>query len=120
MKQQLKLKLGGKNRLFTFGILFLGNALERVEFEDYNDMLLKVSKNPFKYAPILMYESLLNTYKKQNKEVDFTELDVVNWLDKDYEQGMADMLEFVQVFLGTNENKAPIEDGKQEDNSKKK
>lgn len=41
MKQQIELQLGGKKRKFTFGILFLGNCIERKEFEDYNDLLVK-------------------------------------------------------------------------------
>ena len=38
MIQELKLKLGGEERTFTFGIIFLGNVLERLDF-DYNELL---------------------------------------------------------------------------------
>ncbi len=121
MRQQLYLHLGGKKRKFTFGILFLGNLLERNEFEDYNDMLIKVSKNPFKYAPILMFESLVNTCNKESKQVDFNESDVLNWIDKDYLKGSEKMLEFLNVFMGTNENKTPVEEkGDNKEVSKKK
>lgn len=120
MKQILKLKLGGKNRVFTFGIVFLGELLDRKEFEDYDDLLQKVSKNTFKYAPILMYESLVNTCRKNSTDVDFTESDLINWLEKDYEKGLADMLEFIQFFFGTNENKTPTEETNKTDTVKKK
>lgn len=118
MKQYLELHLGGQKRVFTFGILFLANALERVEFEDYNDMLLKLSKNPFRYAPIMMFESLVNTYNKNKQEIDFKESDIQDWLDEDYAKGMNDMLLFINVFMGNTDNKTPIEDGKK--GSKKK
>lgn len=121
MKQQIEISLGGKKRKFTFGILFLGELLERKEFEDYNDMLLKVSKNPFKYAPILMYESLKNTCNKYNKEVDFTEKDVLNWLVKEEEVGMDKMLKYLQTFMGSTDNKTPNEVVEENnDDSKKK
>jgi hypothetical protein len=120
MQQSLEINLGGKNRTFTFGILFLANALERSEFEDYNDMLLKLSKNPFKYAPIMMYESLVNTYKKNKQDIDFTETEIQDWLDEDYADGMNAMLLFINVFMGNTENKTPIEDNKNAKGSKKK
>jgi hypothetical protein len=120
MKQQIELHLGGKKRKFTFGILFLGNVLERDLYEDYNDLLIKTQKNPFKHAPILMYESLVNTCNKYQKEIDFTENDVVNWLDKDYIKGADNVVKFLQVFFGTNENKTPTENENNQNEAKKK
>lgn len=120
MKQQIELHLGGKKRKFTFGILFLGNVLEREIYEDYNDLLIKTQKNPFKHAPILMYESLINTCNKYKKDIDFTESDVIDWLDKDYVSGAGKVVKFLQVFFGTNDNKTPIESEDNETTSKKK
>jgi len=120
MKQQIELHLGGKKRKFTFGILFLGNVLERENYEDYNDLLIKTQKNPFKHAPILMYESLVNTCNKYQKNIDFTESDVIEWLDRDYIKGADNVVKFLQVFFGTNENKTPIENETNEDAPKKK
>lgn len=119
MKQQLELSLGGKKRKFTFGILFLGSVLERDEFEDYNDLLIKTSKNPFKYAPILMYESLVNTANKYNKKVDITQEKIIEYLDKDFEDGVNKMLSFINVFMGNSENKAPIKSDKESTTKKK-
>ena len=108
MIQEIKLKLNGQEYTFSFGILFLGEVLERLDL-DYNSLLQKVSKNPFKYAPILMEESLRNTAKRINKNIDFTYTDIANWLEKEESLGVDVMLQFIHAFLGTNENKTPIE-----------
>lgn len=109
MIQDVKLKLGGKQRHFTFGIIFLGEVLDVLDL-DYGTMLEKVSKNPFKYSPTLMYKSLENTYRLNKKDVDFTEDDIVNWLEKEDLLGIDKMIAFVQAFMGTQENKTPVED----------
>jgi hypothetical protein len=110
MKQQIEIKFGNRKRKFTFGVFLIGELLERKEFDDYDDLLTKSATNPFKYASVLMFESLKNTYDKYKKELDFTEVDTQNWVDKDYfeNQGNGFVL-FVQTFLGTNENKTPSE-----------
>lgn len=115
MIKDIKLKLGGKNRVFSFGLFFIGNVLERLDI-DYHTMLEKVSKNPFKYAPILMAESLKNTYSKEKKEVDFTDNDIIEWLEKEDLLGVDSMLKFINAFLGTQENKTPLNEA---DNDKK-
>ena len=118
MQKELILKLGGKERKFTFGLLFIGEVLESLDV-DYNTMLNKVMKNPFKYAPILMFESLQNTYRKDKLVYDFTQDDVITWLESEELFGTDSILEFINVFTGTNENKTPIESDGNSDVKKK-
>lgn len=108
MTQEIKLTLGKQERTFTFGILFIGEVLERTDL-DYNALIEKVIKNPFKYAPILMYESLRNTAKRIGKELDFTENEMVTWLEQEENLGTDLMIKFVYAFLGTNGNPTPTE-----------
>lgn len=119
MITEIKLNLGKKDRLFTFGIIFLGEVLERLD-TDYNTLLEKVSKNPFKYAPILMYESLRNSYRIEKKDVDFVEDDIVVWLESEELMGIDVMLSFINAFMGTQENKTPVDEGKDDENASKK
>ena len=121
MIQEIKLNIGEKERVFTFGITFLGEVLERLDI-DYNTMLEKVSKNPFKYAPILMEESLRNTEKRIGKDIDFNNEDISLWLEKEDNLGVDIMLKFINSFMGTQENKTPLEDAEvdSEEVSKKK
>ena len=110
MKQQIEINLGGRKRKFTFGILFLGNVLERKEFTDFDDLMQKLTANYIKYTPILMYESLVNTCNKFDNEVDFTEKDILNWLDDKPLYGVTEINKFVNVFVGATDNKAPLDD----------
>ena len=121
MIKDLKLELGGKERHFTFGILFIGEVLERLDI-DYNQLLNKAIKNPFKYAPILMYESLKNTYVSKDNVIDFTEKDLVGWLESEDLLGSDKIIKFIQAFLGTNDNKTPekVVEEVEEDSVKKK
>ena len=109
MKQQIEINLGGRKRKFTFGILFLGNVLERKEFTDFDDLMQKLTANYIKYTPILMYESLVNTCNKFDNEVDFTEKDILNWLDDKPLYGVTEINKFVNVFVGATDNKTPLE-----------
>lgn len=118
MIRNIKLKLGGEQRDFSFGIIFLGEVLERLDI-DYNTMLNRISKNPFKYSPILMFESLKNTYKKTDKDIDFTENELVEWLEKEDNLGVDEMLKFINAFMGSQENKTPIEESQNGDVKKK-
>tara|TARA_R110000851_G_C12664310_1_gene521796 strand:+ start:37 stop:393 length:357 start_codon:yes stop_codon:yes gene_type:complete len=118
MIQEIKLKLGSEERRFTFGIIFLGNVLETLEL-DYNSMLMKVSKNPFKYAPILMTESLNNTARKERLDASFTLDSVVDWLESEDVMGVDIMLKFIHAFIGTNDNPTPTEDSAEGDVKKK-
>jgi adenine deaminase len=119
MIREIKLTLGEKERTFTFGIMFIGNVLERLDM-DYNTLLEKVSKNPFKYAPILMFESLVNTSKKNKEDVNFTEDDLLDWLENEELLGVELMLQFINAFMGTQENKTPVKDTSKGKSVKKK
>ena len=110
MKQQIEIELGGIKRKFTFGILFLGNVLDRKEFTDFDDLMQKLTANYIKYTPILMYESLVNTCNKYDKTIDFTERDVLNWLDDKPLYGVTEINKFVNVFVGATDNKTPLDD----------
>lgn len=123
MKQQIEIDLGGKKRKFTFGILFLGNVLERKEFDDFDDLMQKVMTNYIKYTPILMFESLVNTANKYGKDVDFTERDILNWLDDKPLYGVTEINKFINVFVGATDNKTPLDNNEtnaKENVSKKK
>lgn len=120
MKQQIEINLGGKKRKFTFGILFLGNVLERKEFNDFDDLMKKVMTNYIKYTPVLMFESLVNTANKYGKEVDFTERDILNWLDAKPLYGVTEINKFINVFVGATDNKTPLEETNAKENVSKK
>ncbi len=117
MQTKLKLQLGGKERLFTFGIHLFSELLDDLDM-DYSEMLQATSKNIFKYTPIIMYHSLKNTCFLEDKSVDFTIKDIHKWLNEEDDMGVSLLTEFIQVFFGTNDNKTPIEDDGDDDKKK--
>ena len=113
MKQFLDLKLGGENRRFTFGVVFIGEVLEELDI-DFNDLISKMSKNTFKYVPILMYHSLVNCYLKERKEQDFDKQDLNNWIDAEENLGIDKILEFVNAFIASTNNNISEENNEAE------
>ena len=103
MKQFLDLKLGGKSRRFTFGVVFIGEVLEDLDL-DFNELISKMTKNTFKYVPVLMYHSLVNSYLKDNKELDFGKQDLGKWIDLEENLGIDKILEFVNAFIASTNN----------------
>lgn len=119
MNKDYKVKLGGKNRVFTFGLLFIGEVLERMEL-DYNEFFTTVGKSPMKYTHIIMFESLKNTYKKDGLDLDFTENDIITWLESELFSGYHIIQGFLLAFMGTQKNNTPIESNNKNSNVKKK
>lgn len=79
---KITLNLGGQDRVFYFGLGFLGSMLENenISITDFDQLKLS---NPFRYYHLLMYHSLAWGYIRVNEEVPFTKLDVVNWIDEE-------------------------------------
>ena len=118
MIQELKLTLGGKKRKFTFGILFIGSILDRLEV-DYLEMFNVLGKNLVKHFPMLIYESLKNTYVSEGKDIDFTEKDIINWLNKEPLNGMNIIRQFEIAFMESLNNPVPNDEVKNDSVKKK-
>lgn len=105
MIQKIKLELGGKERLFTFGLTFLGEVMEKHEPLTLEEIILKSVKFPAKYVPSLMFESLRNTAIMNGENVDFTQVDIVKWLELEESYGADKITTFLTTFLDTTKNK---------------
>lgn len=95
--KSITLNIGGQDRIFYFGLGFLGNLLEseNIQLHEISDKLLK---NFYKWTPLVMYHSLAWGYIRKNENVPFDVLDVADWID--------DLTEFddVEVVLKENED----------------
>ena len=78
----ITLEYGGKNLKFSFGLGFLGELLE-VTGLDIDAVVLKLKQNPFRMIPLMMYYSTFWAYRLEDKELDFTLVEFINWVDKD-------------------------------------
>lgn len=95
--KSITLNIGGEDRVFYFGLGFLGNLLEteNILFEEIGDKLLK---NSYKWMPLVMYHSLAWGYIRKGEPVLFDAFDVADWIDE------LEDFEDVEVVLKINED----------------
>lgn len=78
--KQITLNIGGKDRVFYFGLGFLGRLLDETQtnMQDFDRLRME---NPFKWIPLMMFHSCAYGYIRENKTPDFELQDVINWID---------------------------------------
>ena len=108
MIRDIKLKINGKEQNLPFGLLFLGECLENLGL-DVNQIGVNVSRNPFKWIPTLMYESHKVDSLLNNKEVDFTYRELIDFLDNDKE-GEIKISKYLEAFVKSLNKNVPKED----------
>jgi hypothetical protein len=111
--KQITLNIGGQDRVFYFGLGFLGNLLES-ENIGINDIDAKLAENPFKWIPLIMFYSCAFGFKRKNENPLFDAFDVADWID---EVGMDNevVTSFFKAFT-----QSLVKDVPQEENVKKK
>lgn len=96
---------------FHFGIGFLnelldGTGLRLEELGSQEDAVL---------LPKLMYYSLVYSYKRSSKEIDFTMYDIFDWIDSSSTIGN----DFMKAFNDSMHKDVPVDDSKKKANPKK-
>lgn len=79
--KQITLNIGGEDRIFYFGLGFLGNLLESENIA-MNEIDAKLAENPFKWIPLIMFYSCAFGFKRRNEFVPFDAFDVSEWIDE--------------------------------------
>lgn len=97
----IELKVNERNLKCSFGLGFLGECLENLDLSVL-DIGEKLDKNPFKWIPTLMYESI----KYTEGELDFTKKDLINWLEEDV-NGTKTMNSFLLAFVDSLKKDVP-------------
>jgi hypothetical protein len=91
---------------YSFGLGFLGECLENLDLSVF-EIGKKLDRNPFKWTPILMYESIKYT---NDGEIDITIKEFVNQLDEDV-NGAKVMNEFLIAFVASLQKDVPKQEG---------
>jgi hypothetical protein len=105
---KLDIEVGKRRFTCSFGLGFLGECLENLDLS-ITDIGDKLDKNPFRWIPILMYESI----KYPKDELDFSKGDLIEWLDNDGDKGTKTMNSFVVAFLNSLTKNVPKEETEQ-------
>ena len=110
--KQITLNIGGEDRVFYFGLGFLGNLLE-TENISMTEIDAKLAENPFKWIPLIMFYSCAYGFKRKGEFAPFDAFDLAEWID---EVGMdSDVVtSFFEAFMESLTKDVP------EDKSKKK
>ena len=82
MNKEIKLKIDGKDYVFTFGLGYLGELLEFTGFP-LDELYSKILKNPYKWLPIAMFESAKFSKELEGEEIDFTANSILEGLSKE-------------------------------------
>jgi hypothetical protein len=110
--KQITLTIGGEERLFHFGLGFLGNLLESEKIA-MTEIDAKLAENPFKWIPLIMYYSCAYGFKRKGQFATFDAYSFADWID---EVGMDSevVTSFFKAFMESLTKDVP------EDKSKKK
>ena len=115
--KQITLTIGEKERVFYFGLGFLGNLLE-TENISMTEIDAKLAENPFKWIPLIMFHSCAFGFKRKNEFPDFDAFDVAEWID---EVGMDSeaVTSFFKAFTQSLTKDVPEDKGKKKIVTKK-
>jgi len=78
---QITLNIGGEDRVFYFGLGFLGNLLEN-EGIQLQEVETKLVENGYKWMPLIMWHSLSYGYIRKNEKMPFSVYDISEWIDE--------------------------------------
>ena len=117
---KFELTVNGKPISFHIGLGFLG------EYQYKNDITIdevisRVSTNPWKFIPDMMYESAKYRAKRDNKELDFNVNDLLDDIDDDGGFNCKGFRKFLELFIASLSDNVPQEeeDVNEEDAKKK-
>ena len=102
---------------FHFGLGFLNMLIDRTG-KDLVQIGTEVKTNRVVIVPQMMYYSLVYSYQRQNKEIDFSIDDIYDWIDENGGLDNGFWNEFVFAF-GESMNKDVPEDKKKVAKTKK-
>jgi len=105
--KQITLNIGGLDRVFYFGLGFLGNLLEQSGV-GMHEIDTKIQENPFKWMPEIMYHSVSYGYLKNNEIVPFTKFDLSEWIDDDGGMDSKVVTDFFTAFRQSLVKDVPI------------
>lgn len=116
---KIKLTINKREIEFHFGLYFLGELLDELDmsFDEINERL---SKNPFKFVPRLMFLSAKYAYTRKGEVIDFSEYTLVDWLEADGGFTNPNIENFLNAFTGSLSKDVPKETEDENVDAKKK
>jgi len=115
----VKLTINKREIEFHFGLYFLGELLEELDIS-FDEMNIKLNKNPFKFVPQLMYISAKYAYTRKSEVIDFDMFTLVDWIEEDGGFANDNISNFLSSFTSSLSKDVPKEDNTKSVNKTKK
>lgn len=115
----MKLKVLNREYNCHFGLGFLGEVIDVLDV-DYGEFLAKYEKNPFKYVPLVMYQSIKYSTEMEGEKLGFEHKDLINWIDENGGLTNQEMIDFSQAFIKSLTKNVPKEEVSESNEPKKK
>lgn len=113
----MKIKLNNREFDCSFGLGFLGELIDVLDIS-YDELFNRYEKNPIKYVPVIMYESVKYAL---DGEIDFTKKEFMQWIDNEGGLSNKELVRFSQAFLDSIVKNVPEEkEAEQESSDTKK
>ena len=82
MNNYIQIEIGGKKRGCKLGLGFLGEVIETEKVE-VTELMDKLTKNPWRTIPLIMFHSMAYNLKRKGEEVTFNLGDVADWIEEE-------------------------------------
>ena len=115
----IKLTFNKKEYNFSFGLGFIGMLLNETDL-GLDEIVAKLNKNPFWTIPVLMFNSAKYSSMLDDKDIDFTQNDFIDWIDLEGGLGSKNVVKFLNTFTSSLTKNVPKEDEVEEGGVKKK
>lgn len=115
----IKLTINKREIEFHFGLYFLGELLDELDLS-FDEINIRLNKNPFKFVPRLMYLSAKYAYTRKGEAIDFNEFKLVDWLEEDGGFTNPNIENFLNAFTNSLSKDVPKEADEKNVDTKKK
>jgi hypothetical protein len=116
--REIKLTIGKEEMGFSFGLAFLGELLEETNMS-IEEVGTKITRNPFRTVPLIMYYSAKQYAERTVKDFNYTLLDFVDLIDENGGVASKEAITFLEAFTGSLNKGVPKEKATRKKNGTK-
>ena len=116
--KQIQLTINKRKLDCHFGLGFLGEVLDELNMS-LEDLSHRLTNNPFKYVPKLVYYSSVYGLERKGQVADYSYHDVLDWIDEDGGFANPNLTKFLEAFTKSLTKNVPKQDEVKKDTKKK-
>jgi hypothetical protein len=106
--RKIKIEIGKKEIGFRFGLAFVGELLDETDLS-IDEVVNKMTKNPFKMVPLIMFYSAKNYYERAEQTMPFTRYELSDLIDDNGGVNSKEVIDFLNAFTASMNKGVPKE-----------